>query len=95
MLLSNSYREMQGLLAAVYSSYVPKTEVLSAIIPGEQRQAVLLDVETLGDTSSNVSVLSLLQTARAPKRSEARLNLPVPHSLVRYPVSRHGVNYRC
>ncbi len=37
---------MQGLLEAVNAS---KTKVMSALIPGEPRQAVLLDGETLED----------------------------------------------
>ncbi len=48
---------MQGLLEAVYSHpaavgmriNASKTKVLSALIPGEQRQAVLLDGEPLED----------------------------------------------
>ncbi len=48
---------------------------MSALIPGEQHQAV--------------------QTARAPKRSEAGLILPIPHSLVCNPVCGRGMKYRC
>ncbi len=57
VLLSSSYSEMQGLLEAVnrHAAAVgmhinpSKTKVMSALIPGEQRQAVLLDGEPLED----------------------------------------------
>ncbi len=57
VLLSNSYREMQGLLEAVnrHAAAVgihinaSKTTVLSALVPDEQRHAVLLDGEPLED----------------------------------------------
>ncbi len=50
ILSSSSYSEMQGLLAAVnrhtaavgMRTNASKTKVMSALIPGEQRQAVLL-----------------------------------------------------
>ncbi len=57
VLLSSNYSEMQGLLEAVNRHSVAvgmritasKTKVMSAPIPGEQRQAVLLDGEPLED----------------------------------------------
>ncbi len=57
VIVRSSYREMQGLLEAVnrHAAAVgmrinaSKTKVMSALIPGEQRQAVLLDGETLED----------------------------------------------
>ncbi len=57
VILSSSYSEMQGLLEAVnrHASAVgmrinaSKTKVMPALIPGEQRQAVLLDGEPLED----------------------------------------------
>ncbi len=57
VILSSSYSEMQGLLEAVncHAAAVgmrinaSKTTVMSALIPGEQRQAVLLDGEPLED----------------------------------------------
>ncbi len=57
VLLSSSYSEMQGLLEAVnrHAAAVGmrinalKTKVMSALIPGEQHQAVLLDGEPLED----------------------------------------------
>ncbi len=53
VILCSSYREMQGLLEAFdrhaaavgMSINASKTKVMSAFIPGEQRKAVLLDVE--------------------------------------------------
>ncbi len=57
VLLSSGYSEMQGLHEAVnrHAASVgmcinaSKTKVMSALIPGEQRQAVLLDGEPLED----------------------------------------------
>ncbi len=57
VILSSCYSEMQGLLEAVnrHAAAVgmrinaSKTKVMSAHIPGEQRQAVLLDGEPLED----------------------------------------------
>ncbi len=53
VILSSSYTEMQGLLEAVncHAAAVgmrinaSKTKVMSALIPGEQRQAVLIEGE--------------------------------------------------
>ncbi len=48
VLLSNSYREMQGLLEAVGMRInTSKTKVMPALIPGEQCQAIPLDGEPL------------------------------------------------
>ncbi len=57
VILSSSYSEMQGLLEAVnrHAAAVgmrinaSKTKAMPALIPGEQRQAVLLDGEPLED----------------------------------------------
>ncbi len=57
VILSSSYSEMQGLLEAVdrHAAEVglrinaSKTKVMSALIPGEQHQAALLDGEPLED----------------------------------------------
>ncbi len=57
VILSSSYSEMPGLFKAVnrHAAAVgmrinaSKTKVMSALIPGEQRQAVLLDGEPLED----------------------------------------------
>ncbi len=53
VLFSNNYREMQGLLETVNHHttavgmriYASKTKVMSALIPCDQRQAVLLEGE--------------------------------------------------
>ncbi len=57
VLFSGSYMDMQGLFEAVNRHVAAvgmrinalKTKVMSAIIPDEQRQTVLLDGEPLGD----------------------------------------------
>ncbi len=57
VILSSSFSEMQGLLEAAnrHAAAVgmrinaSKAKVMSALIPGEQRQAVLLDGEPLED----------------------------------------------
>ncbi len=57
VILSSSYRKMQGLLedvnlhAAAVGMHInaPKTKIISALIPGEQRRAVLLDGGPLED----------------------------------------------
>ncbi len=57
VILNSSDREMQGLLAAVNRRAdvvgmfinASKTKVMSVLIPGEQRQAILLDDEPLDD----------------------------------------------
>ncbi len=80
---------MQGLLEVVnrHDATVgmfikaSKTKVKSALISGEQIQAVLLDSESVKDVDKRSS-----QTARAPRRSEAGLILLVLHSLVWNPV---------
>ncbi len=59
VVLSSSYSETQGLLEAVNRHAVAvgmrinasKTKVMSALVPDEQRQAVLLDGEPLEDVS--------------------------------------------
>ncbi len=71
VILSSSYSEMQGLLEAVNRHAfavgmrinASKTKVMPALIPGEQRQAVLLDGEPLEGVDKLKS-----QTARAPRR---------------------------
>ncbi len=57
VIIRSSYSEMQGLLEAVNRHAAAgdmrinasTTKVMSALIPGEQRQAVLLDGEPLED----------------------------------------------
>ncbi len=73
VLLSSNYREVEGLLEAVnhhaaamtMSINASKTKVMSALIPDEQRQVVLLDGESLDDADKRCSS----QTAREPKKS--------------------------
>ncbi len=57
MLLSNNYREIQGLFEAAnrhvaavsIHNNATKTKVMSALIPGEQPQVILVDDELLED----------------------------------------------
>ncbi len=57
VILSSSYSEVQGLLEAVIRHAAAvgmrinasKTQMMSALIPGEQLQAVLMDGEPLED----------------------------------------------
>ncbi len=73
-----------------------KTKVMLALIPGELRQTVLLEDELLEDVDKfKYPVRCSPQTARAPKRSEAGLIVPVPHSLTCNPVFGRDVKYRC
>ncbi len=74
---SSSYSEMQGLLDAVnrHAAAVgmrinaSKTKMMTPLIPGEQRQAVLLDGEPLRMwKNSSASARRSSQTARAPRR---------------------------
>ncbi len=48
-ILSGRYRETQGLIETVNRHAASKTTVMSALITGEQRQAVLLRGEPLED----------------------------------------------
>ncbi len=70
VMLSSSYSERQGLLEAInlYPAAVgvrinaSKTKVMSALIPGEQRQAVLLDGEPLEDVNKFKYLCSMFVT---------------------------------
>ncbi len=64
-----------------------KTKVMSALIPGEQRQAVLLEGEPLEDVNKFKYLCS--------RTFKAGLNLLVPHSLAFKPVFCRSVKYRC
>ncbi len=95
---------MQGLLEAVncHAAAVgmrinaSKTNVLSALIPGEQRQAVLLDGEHLGDVDKFKYLGSMIvANGQGTGEIEAGLILLVPHSLAYNPVFCRGVRYRC
>ncbi len=74
---------------------VPKTKVMSPLIPGEQCQDVVLNGEPLEDVNkfNNLDLCSS-PTPRA-QRSEAGLILPLPYSLVYNPGFGPGVKYRC
>ncbi len=100
VLLSDSYTEMQGMLEAAnrHAAAVgmrinaSKSKVVSTLVPGEHGQAVILDGEQLEGIEKFKYLGSIF---RAPKRSEAELILPVPHSLICNPVCGRGVKYRC
>ncbi len=84
ILSSSSYSEMQGLLEAVNSHTASvgmrintsKTKLMSAFIPGEQRQAVLLDGEPLEDVE-RFKYLGLMFVAngQGTKEIRSRINL--------------------
>ncbi len=65
---------------------------MSALIPGEQRQAILLDNDRLEDVDkSRLDV----RRKRPGHRGEAGLILLVPHSLTCNPAFGGGVKYSC
>ncbi len=73
-----------------------KTKVMSALIPGEQRQAVLLDGEPLEDVDKFKYLGSMfMANGLATRRYEAGLILLVPHSLACNPVFGRSVKDRC
>ncbi len=65
---------------------------MSALVPGEQHQAVLLDGEPLEDVGKFKYLGAMFVALR---RSEAGLILLVPQSLTYNPVYGRGVKYRC
>ncbi len=75
VILRSSYREIQGLLEAVNRHAVAfamrinasKAKVMSAFIPGEQRQAALFDVKPFED-GDKFRYLSLVYIAKRPRR---------------------------
>ncbi len=99
VILSSSLREMQGLLETVnrHAAAIclcitaPKTKVMSALIPGEQHQAVLLDGEPLEDVDK-FKYLGSMFVANGQGTDEILL---IPHSLACNPVFGRGVKYRC
>ncbi len=104
VILSSSYSEMQSLFEVVnrHAALVgmrinaSKTKVMSALIPDDQRKAVLLNGEPLEDVGKSKYLGSMfVQTARAPSRKEGGLILFVPHSLAYNLVFGCGVKYRC
>ncbi len=91
VILSSRYRKMQGLLEAVNRNTTTvgmrinasKTRVISAFIPGEQRQAVLLDGEPLEDVAK-FKYLGSLFNANGQGTKEVRSTI----NLARYTFSR-------
>ncbi len=87
VILRSIYVEMQGLLAAVnrHAAAVgmcinaSKTKVMSALIPGEQRQAVLLDGESLEDVDK-LKYLGLIFVAngQGTEKIRSRINFARP-----------------
>ncbi len=84
VILSSSYSEMQGLLEAVnrHAAAVgirinaSKTKVISALISGEQRQAVLLDGEPLEDVEKFKYMGSMLvANGQGTGEIRSRINL--------------------
>ncbi len=79
VILSSSYSEMQGLLDAVnrlaaavgMRINASKTKVMSALVPGEQCQAVLLDGEPLEDVDK-VKYLGSMFVANGQGNEEIR-----------------------
>ncbi len=84
VILSSSYSEMQGLLEAInlYPAAVgmlrnaSKTKVMSELIPGEQRQAVLLDGEPLEDVNKFMYLGSMfVANGQGTEEIRSRFNL--------------------
>ncbi len=82
VILSSSYSEMQGLLDAVnrHAAAVgmrinaSKTKLMSALVPDEQRLAVLLDGEPLEDVEK-FKYLGSMFVANGQGTEEIRINL--------------------
>ncbi len=78
VILNSSDSEMQGLLEAVnrhtaaigMSIKASQTKVMSALIPGEQRQSVLLDSEPLEDADKFKYLGSMFNCKRPMKRGD-------------------------
>ncbi len=86
-ILSGSYSEMQGLFEAVnrHATTVDmrinasKTKVMPVLIPGEQRQAVLLDDEPLEDVEKFKYLCSMF-VANGQGTEEIRSRINLAHS---------------
>ncbi len=83
-IFSSSYSEMQGLLEAVnrhaaavgMTFNASKTNVMSPLIPGEQRQAVLLDGEPLEDVEKFKFLGSMfVANGQGAGETRSRINL--------------------
>ncbi len=81
---SNNYTEMQGLIEAVNRHATDfgmritasKTKVMSALIPGEHRQAVLLDGEPLEDVDKFKCLGSMfVANGQGTEEIRSRINL--------------------
>ncbi len=84
VILSSSYSEMQGLLeavnrhAAVVGMHIKasKTKAMSVLIPGEQRQVVLLDGEPLEDVEKCKYLGSMfIANGQGTEEIRSRINL--------------------
>ncbi len=84
LILSSSYSEMQGLLEAVnhhaaavdMRTNASKTKVMSALIPGEQRQAALLHGEPLEDVDKFKYLGSMfVANGQGTEEIRSRINL--------------------
>ncbi len=106
VILSSSYSKMQGLLEAVnrHAAAVgmcinaSKTKVMSALIPGEHRQAVLLGGEPLEDADKFKYLGSMLvANGQGTEGIRSRVNLARSVSLTCNPilvVARNTVAYK-
>ncbi len=102
VILSSSYSEMQGLLEAVnhqaaavgMCTNASKTKVMSALTPGEHRQAVLLHGEPLEDADKFKYLGSMLvANGQGTEGVRSRINLSRSVSLPCNPVLGRGVKY--
>ncbi len=105
VILSCSYSEMQGLLEAAnrHAAAVgmrinaSKTKVMSALIPGEQRQAILLDGEPLEDVDK-FKYLGSMFVANGQGTEEIRSRTNLARSafsrLQACPLSRREISLR-
>ncbi len=84
VMLSSSYTELQGLLeadnrhAAAVGMRInaSKTKVMSALIPGDQRQAILLDAEPLEDVEKCQYLCSMFVAyGQGTEEIRSRINL--------------------
>ncbi len=84
VILCSRYREMQGHATAISMRInVSKTKVMPALIPGEQRQAVVLDYESL-EAVDKFKYLGLMIIANGQGTEEIRSRI----LLARSPFSR-------
>ncbi len=73
-----------------------QTKVVSALIPGEQRQAVLLDGEPSEDVEKFKYLDSMfVATGQGTKEIRSRINFAGSEFFSCNPVFGRGVKYRC